>query len=57
MRACARLYMTGKLLHLRLPQMSLLRGWSARSKLLMVQGLSTQVVYNRQGTLGQINSF
>ena len=37
----------GKVLHLRLPQMSLLRGWSTRSKLLMVQGLSATQVYER----------
>mmetsp|Transcript_12257 Transcript_12257/g.29618 ORF Transcript_12257/g.29618 Transcript_12257/m.29618 type:complete len:330 (+) Transcript_12257:228-1217(+) len=37
----------GKILHLRLPQMSLLRGWSTRSKLLMVQGLTAAQVYER----------
>jgi len=37
----------GKTLHLRLPQMSLLAGWSARSKLLVVQGLTPQQVYDR----------
>lgn len=37
----------GKILHVRLPQMSLLRGWSTRSKLLMVQGLSAQQVFER----------
>jgi uncharacterized protein YggU (UPF0235/DUF167 family) len=37
----------GKILHVRLPQMSLLRGWSTRSKLLMVQGLTAQQVFER----------
>ena len=37
----------GKVLRLRLPQMSLVRGWSTRSKLLMVQGLTAREVYDR----------
>ena len=45
----------GKVLHLRLPQMSLVRGWSTRSKLLMVQGLTARQVYERLQTAMQAN--
>ena len=37
----------GKLLGVRLPQMSLLKGWSNRSKLLMVQGVTPQHIYKK----------